>query len=117
YSFAAEDDEFYVIDHWNADEKRPVSTLSGGESFLASLSLALALAASVAEYTADRGSFGLESLFLDEGFSTLDSETLNVVVDTVETLQSSGRLVAVISHVEELAERLPNQVRVVKGMA
>ena len=65
-----EGDEFMVSDHSNADETRSVKTLSGGESFLASLSLALALAESITQLNGEQGAVNLESLFLDEGFST-----------------------------------------------
>jgi exonuclease SbcC len=117
YSFAAQEDDFYVVDHENADQQRSVHTLSGGESFLASLALALALAEGLAEFAPDRESFRLESLFLDEGFSTLDAETLDVVVQGIETLADRNRLVGVISHVSELAERLPVRIRVQKSPA
>jgi exonuclease SbcC len=117
YSFAAQEDDFYVVDHENADQQRSVHTLSGGESFLASLALALALAEGLAEFATDRESLRLESLFLDEGFSTLDAETLDVVVQGIETLADRSRLVGVSSHVSELAERLPARIRVQKSPA
>src|SRR5207253_1385627 len=76
------EDEFLVVDTWNADEERSVRTLSGGETFLASLALALALADQVRSLsTTDRAR--LDSLFLDEGFGTLDQETLRTVVDAI----------------------------------
>lgn len=116
YSFDTESNEFQVVDHWNADDRRSVRTLSGGESFLASLALALALSSSVSQF-ADRGcSFKLDALFLDEGFSTLDSETLNVAIEAIQSLQEGDRMVAVISHVADLAERLPGRIHVVKGL-
>jgi DNA repair protein SbcC/Rad50 len=115
YSFASENDQFFVVDHWNAGERRSVNTLSGGESFLASLALALALAESIADFR-DDGHSGLDSLFLDEGFSTLDSETLNIVVEAIEILQQDDRLIGVISHVSELADRLPARIQVVKSV-
>ena len=115
YTFAAGSDDFAVCDRWNAGERRSVNTLSGGESFLASLSLALALSRGLPELAANRDRFHLDSLFLDEGFSTLDAETLDTVLGAVETLQADCRLIGVISHAPELAERLPGGIEVVKG--
>jgi exonuclease SbcC len=117
YSLGTERDEFYVIDHWNADDRRSVRTLSGGESFLASLALALALAASVSQFGDGERPFGLDALFLDEGFSTLDAETLNVAIEALQALQQGDRMIAVISHVTDLAERLPSRIQVVKGVS
>jgi exonuclease SbcC len=98
--------DFQVIDHVNADERRMVKTLSGGETFLASLSLALALSEHVAELS-PRGAARLEALFLDEGFGTLDPETLETVAAALEELGARGRMVGVVTHVAELAERFP----------
>jgi exonuclease SbcC len=97
---------FAVVDHRNAGELRTARTLSGGETFLASLALALALADRIAVLAA-HGVARLESIFLDEGFGTLDSDTLDVVASAIEELGASGRLVGVVSHVEDLAERMP----------
>jgi exonuclease SbcC len=106
YRIVCRDDEFLVIDTWNGDEERSVRTLSGGETFLASLALALALADQVRSLSVtDRAR--LDSLFLDEGFGTLDQETLRVVVDAIEQLAGDGRLVGVITHVRDLAEQFP----------
>jgi exonuclease SbcC len=115
YSFTVGKNEFSVKDGWNADAERSASTLSGGESFLASLALALALADSVASFGADGGSGAkLEALFLDEGVSTLDQdETLSAVIDALVGLQKGDRLVGVISHMENLAERLPARIEIV----
>ena len=113
YTLEVEKQEFHVIDHWNAGEPRSVKTLSGGETFLASLALALALARRIPELSAGRET-RLESLFLDEGFGALDAETLEVAGRALEELRSEERLVGVITHVEELAERLPARVRVIK---
>lgn len=115
YSFSCEQDEFYVRDHWNGDDLRSVSTLSGGESFLASLSLALALAHSIVELSGERGAVALESLFLDEGFSTLDADTLGKVADALPLLQKGGRLIGVITHVQSLADQLPARIEITKG--
>jgi exonuclease SbcC len=117
YSFHTEGNEFQVIDHWNADDRRSVRTLSGGESFLASLALALALSSSVSQFADGGGPFKLDALFLDEGFSTLDAETLNVAVEAIQALQQDDRMIAVISHVTDLAERLPSRIQVVKGIS
>jgi DNA repair protein SbcC/Rad50 len=116
YSFHSDGNDFDVVDHWNADERRSVRTLSGGESFLASLALALALAGSVSQFS-EGGPFKLEALFLDEGFSTLDAETLNVAIDALQALQEGDRMIAVISHVADLAERLPGRIQIVKGIS
>lgn len=107
YSLALGDNgDFAVVDHRNGDEVRPARTLSGGETFLASLALALALSQRVAELAA-HGAARLEALFLDEGFGTLDADTLSTVADALEELGSRGRMVGVITHVPELAARLP----------
>jgi exonuclease SbcC len=105
---------FLVVDHHNADEERSARTLSGGETFLASLALALALAEQVADLAAD-GAPRLESLFLDEGFGTLDPDTLEVVVAAIEELQAGGLMVGLVSHVVELAERVPVRFEITKG--
>ena len=105
--------DFEVIDHSNADEPRLARTLSGGETFMASLSLALALAEDVAQLAAG-GAARLDSLFLDEGFGTLDSETLDTVATAIEALGARGRVVGLITHVRELAERMPVRFQVTK---
>lgn len=106
--------EFEVVDHANAGEARPARTLSGGETFLASLSLALALADEVADL-ATEGTARLESIFLDEGFGTLDPDTLDVVATAIEELGARGRMVGVVTHVAALAERIPVQFKVAKA--
>ena len=98
--------DMVVIDLWNAGEQRPVETLSGGESFLVSLSLALALS----ELSSGRSR--LESLFLDEGFGTLDSETLDAALNALESLRLSGRTIGVISHIDQLTRRIPVRIDV-----
>jgi DNA repair protein SbcC/Rad50 len=111
YRLAFDQDEFFVIDAWNGEERRSARTLSGGETFLASLGLALALSEQVRSLSLTRRA-DLDSLFLDEGFGTLDPETLEVVVDAIEQLGSDGRMVGVITHVRELALRLPARIEV-----
>ena len=97
-----------VIDRWNANEERPVETLSGGESFLTSLALALALS------DLSRGRAQLNSLFLDEGFGTLDTETLDIAIAALEGLRIQGRSIFLISHIQELTRRLPVKIEVRK---
>jgi DNA repair protein SbcC/Rad50 len=111
YRLAFDEDEFFVIDAWNGEERRSARTLSGGETFLASLGLALALSEHVRSLSLTRRA-DVDSLFLDEGFGTLDPETLEVVVDAIEQLGSDGRMVGVITHVRELALRLPARIEV-----
>lgn len=91
---------------------RPAKTLSGGESFLASLSLALGLADVVA---AETGGSLLDTLFIDEGFGTLDTETLDLVMGTLDELRAGGRVVGLVSHVEELRQRIPTRLRARKA--
>jgi exonuclease SbcC len=114
YHLAFEDDEFFVVDTWNGEERRSVRTLSGGETFLASLALALALSEQVRSLSVSEKA-RIDSLFLDEGFGTLDPESLEVVVDAIEQLGGDGRMVGVITHVQELAIRLPARVEVEKS--
>lgn len=104
---------FNVIDHRNADEQRGIRTLSGGETFLASLALALALSEHLADM-AVAGSAKLEALFLDEGFGTLDGETLDVVTTAIEELGARGRMIGIVTHVKDLAERIPVRYEVTK---
>ncbi len=106
--------DFSVVDHRNADERRSARTLSGGETFLASLALALALADQIASLSS-RGSATLESLFLDEGFGTLDAETLDTVAAAIEELGARGRVVGLVTHVAELAQRVPVRFEVTRS--
>jgi exonuclease SbcC len=117
YEFVFEGDEFMVRDQSNAGETRSVKTLSGGESFLASLSLALALAESIAQLSGDKGAVALESLFLDEGFSTLDAESLVKAADAIEMLQDGRRLIGIITHVQSLADQMPARIEIEKTPA
>ena len=104
----SEELELEVVDTWQADATRDTRTLSGGESFLVSLALALALSDLVSHKTR------IESLFLDEGFGTLDAETLDTALDALDALNASGKTIGVISHVEAMKERIPVQIRVRK---
>ncbi|HET6834849.1 MAG TPA: SMC family ATPase [Acidimicrobiales bacterium] len=110
---------FLVVDHTNASQTRPARTLSGGETFLASLALALALADHLGTTLAATGPARLDALFLDEGFGTLDPDTLDVVATALDELGARGRMVGVVTHVRELANRLPVrfEVRKVGGSA
>lgn len=100
-----------VMDHFTG-KKRPATTLSGGETFKASLALALGLSE---EIQAEAGAVRIETMFVDEGFGTLDEESLSSAINTLSSLASSGRLVGVISHVQELKERIDKQIIVEKS--
>lgn len=110
YDLRLEDGDYQVRDAWTTGELRNAKTLSGGETFIASLALALALSDTIA------GSHALGALFLDEGFGTLDPETLDGVAQVLENLTKEGRVVGVITHVRELTERLPARLTVRKGV-
>ena len=97
-----------VVDLDMGDEIRTVYSLSGGESFLVSLALALGLA------SLSSSKMKVESLFIDEGFGSLDPNTLNIAMDALERLHNQGRKVGVISHVQEMTERIPVQIKVSK---
>ncbi|MGH3388712.1 MAG: SbcC/MukB-like Walker B domain-containing protein, partial [Actinomadura sp.] len=99
-----------VLDAWTGQDRDPV-TLSGGESFLTSLALALGLADVV---TAEAGGTEINTLFVDEGFGTLDEETLDEVMDVLDALRDGGRTVGIVSHVAELRSRVPARLRVHK---
>jgi exonuclease SbcC len=96
-----------VVDRFMADEVRGVHSLSGGERFLVSLALALGLAS----LSSGQG-IRVESLFIDEGFGALDAQSLGMALSVLERLQATGRRVGVISHVEELKERIAVRVEV-----
>jgi exonuclease SbcC len=106
YSLTSADGQFSVIDHLNADEQRSVKTLSGGETFLASLALALALSQHVTDLAGEGLGARLEAVFIDEGFGALDPETLEEVIDALERLRDAQLIVGVISHVPEVAARI-----------
>ncbi len=100
-----------VVDEWTG-QRRDTSTLSGGESFMASLSLALGLA-DVVQHEA--GGVDIETLFVDEGFGSLDEQALEQVMDALEGLRDGGRVVGLVSHVAEMKQRITSQLQVVKG--
>ncbi len=98
-----------VIDNDQLGEVRSVHSLSGGESFLVSLALALGLS------SLSSNRMKIESLFIDEGFGSLDADTLSIAMDALENLQTQGRKIGVISHVEEMKERITTQIQVIKS--
>jgi exonuclease SbcC len=115
YDFQVEGQDFVIVDHWNIGETRSVRTLSGGETFLASLALALALADRLPGLMSGVEGSSLESLFIDEGFSHLDDETLDTVASALEVLgQDRRRLIGVITHLSALADRMPARIVVNK---
>ena len=113
YELMHDKGEFFVVDHHDAGLRRGVRTLSGGETFQASLALALALSEQLAGMSTTAAS--LESIVLDEGFGTLDAVTLDVVAATLENLAARGdRMVGLVTHVQALAERVPVRFEVHK---
>lgn len=112
YTLMWHDDEFAVVDHDHAQERRPADTLSGGEAFLASLALALELSEQVQRAA---GAVRLDSLFIDEGFGSLDAAALDTVANAIETLQLGGRMVGIITHIRELTDRMPTCIVIDKG--
>lgn len=105
-----ENNDFEIIDYLNEGRSRSVKTLSGGQAFQVSLSLALALAESVqANAQADKNFF-----FIDEGFGTQDTESVNIVFETLTNLMKENRIVGIISHVEELKEKIPTALTIIK---
>ncbi|HEX9229144.1 MAG TPA: SbcC/MukB-like Walker B domain-containing protein, partial [Arthrobacter sp.] len=100
-----------VVDQWTG-QRRDTATLSGGESFMASLALALGLADVVQQ---ESGGVDIETLFVDEGFGSLDEQALEQVMDALEGLRDGGRVVGLVSHVGEMKQRISTQLQVVKG--
>jgi exonuclease SbcC len=98
----------HVIDNDMGEEHRAIRSLSGGERFLVSLSLALALSG------LDGHEFSVDTLFIDEGFGSLDADTLDVAITSLETLHGRGRKVGVITHVAAMIESIPVQIKVEK---
>ena len=97
-----------MLDQWTGT-RRDTRTLSGGESFYASLALALGLADTVRD---EAGGVELETLFIDEGFGSLDADALESVLDVIDALRDGGRVVGIVSHVHELKERIPDRIEV-----
>jgi exonuclease SbcC len=97
-----------IIDRYQADNVRSMKTLSGGETFLVSLALALGLSDLAGNKTR------IDSLFIDEGFGTLDPQTLDVAITTLENLQATGKMIGIISHVDALKERITTQIQVTR---
>ncbi|PTH75372.1 hypothetical protein BU580_03195 [Staphylococcus agnetis] len=100
--------EIEVFDYYS-NQARHITSLSGGETFQASLALALGLSEIVQN---EQGGISLDAMFIDEGFGTLDQETLETALDTLIQLQATGRLVGIISHVTELKNRIPTILEV-----
>ena len=110
YSLTTDGSGNYLVeDRWNGGERRKVSSLSGGETFMASLAMALALG----DLLAQGNQIG--SLFLDEGFGSLDSEAIETAISTLENLRRDDRMVGIITHVKAVAERIPSQIQIVKS--
>jgi exonuclease SbcC len=114
YSLVMENGSIEVVDHRNADERRSVRSLSGGETFLVSLALALSLGEQLASLS-ELGSSRLEAIFLDEGFGSLDAETLETVTTVVTELAAGGRVVGLVTHVKDLGDQVPVRFEVRPG--
>ena len=114
YAFVVDGRDFNIIDNWNNGEVRSAKTLSGGETFIASLALALALAERIYQLSNRRGVAPLETLFIDEGFGSLDEEHLEFVIKALQNLQGTGRTIGIISHLQQLNESLPHRLVVIK---
>ena len=106
---AGDELDLRIVDLYQANADRPMESLSGGESFLASLALALGLSELASRH------HPIDSLFIDEGFGTLDTQTLEIALSALENLRSRGKTIGLISHVDLLKERLASQVRVIRG--
>ena len=105
-----DNNDFEIIDYLNEGRSRSVKTLSGGQSFQVSLSLALALAESVQTNAKSEKNF----FFIDEGFGTQDADAVNIVFETLMSLQKENRIVGIISHVDELKDRIPVALQITK---
>ena len=103
--------ELDVIDHYNSTT-RSVKTLSGGESFKASLSLALGLSDEIQSFA---GGIHLDTMFIDEGFGSLDSESLAQAIKVLSQLSQGNKLIGIISHVDELKEKIDKQIQITKN--
>ena len=105
--------DFEIVDAYTG-QQRPITTLSGGESFKASLALALGLADIIRAYS---GGVELDTVFIDEGFGTLDSDSLDAAANTLMDLRTDGRMIGIISHVPELKERIHAKIQVTSGLS
>ena len=101
--------DLLIVDEYQGGSTRTINSLSGGESFLVSLALALGLSELASRRTQ------IDTLFIDEGFGTLDPDTLDVALSALEMLQGTGKTIGIISHVEALKERVTTQINVRKG--
>ena len=110
YTLKFENKEFFVEDNFNDGKVRPASTLSGGETFVVSLSLALSISDAISMLS----SRSMDFFFLDEGFGTLDSELCSIVINSLYKLESQNLKIGLISHVTELEESIKNKVIVTK---
>ncbi|MBP3582086.1 MAG: hypothetical protein J6J33_04975, partial [Clostridia bacterium] len=110
YTLKFEEKEFFVEDNFNDGKVRPASTLSGGETFIVSLSLAL----SISDAISSLSSRSMDFFFLDEGFGTLDAELCSVVISSLHKLESQNLTIGLISHVAELEESVKNKILVTK---
>ena len=106
----SEKNNFEIIDYLNEGRVRNVKTLSGGQYFQVALCLALALAETVQAHSKTKQNF----FFIDEGFGTLDSESVHIVFETLSNLRKENRIVGIISHVNELKEQIPATLQVIK---
>ena len=93
-------------------KKRSTKTLSGGESFKAALALALGLSDCISNFS---GAMNIEAMFIDEGFGSLDSESLELAMDVIFNLSNNNRLIGIISHIEDLKTKIPNQINTFKS--
>jgi exonuclease SbcC len=110
YSLVLKNEDLYIVDHHMGNVERNVKTLSGGETFITSLALALGLSDLASQ------NVKIECLFIDEGFGTLDEQTLDMVITTLEKLQQdSSKLIGIISHIDYLKERIATQIELLKG--
>ena len=110
YTLRFENKEFYVEDNFNDGKTRPAHTLSGGETFIVSLSLALSISDAISMLS----SRSMDFFFLDEGFGTLDSKSIEKAMEILISLSGNNKLVGVISHREELMQNIPQQIKVKK---
>jgi DNA repair exonuclease SbcCD ATPase subunit len=100
--------EYYIQDFWNGGHQRKVSTLSGGETFMVSLALSLALA------ELSRGQTVIDAFFIDEGFGTLDDDSINEVLEVLNKIKNTGKQIGIISHVKKLTDQIPLNIDIKK---